>query len=342
MKLKTLSILTSILFVISLFVYSNENKRGSDLLTGSDYVKGLDISKIQKISLSFPGDKKITFTRDSNKFLIENHKSYPADTGKVNDLIYKIASIQVKKKISSDVDEDDLKQYELDKTKRKYLVEIFDNDGKKTVSFSVGKSYKGKGNYLYKGGKKDIYLSKENLWLNSSYKDFINSVLLEIKKDDVEKVTLKTDKELEIVKKDNEFLISGLDEKKVKQDKAKKYLNGLNNLRFEDYLTLTEPKAQGLNFSKDVKIKFKNKLVYKISLAQEDKDYYVRLAALLDEAPKQFVVNKTDGKEELQKIEDMIRAQGDAQKLNMEKGAWVYKVNKSVFEKIVKDSNFFL
>ena len=327
MKLKTLSIFTSILFIISLFVYSSENKRGTDLLTGSDYVKGLDINKIQKISLSFSGDKKLILTRDSNKFVLENHKSYPADTAKVNDLIYKIASIQVKEKITSDADEDDLKKYELDISNHKYLIELFDNNGKKTVSFRVGKSYKEKGNYLYKENKKDIYLSQSSLWLNSSYKDFINTVLLEVKKDDVEKITLKTDKELEVTSENKKF---------------NEYVGALSNLKFEDFLTVTEPKAQGLQFSKDVKVKLKNKLIYKISLAEEKKEHFVKLRALLDEAPKQFVVSKEDGKEKLQKIEDVIRAQGDAQKLNMEKGAWIYKVNKSTYEKLAKDSKFFL
>lgn len=327
MKLKTLSIFTSVLFVISLFVYSSENKRGTDLLTGSDYVKGLDINKIQKISLSFSDDKKLTLTRDSNKFVLENHKAYPADTAKVNDLIYKIASIQVKEKVISGVDEDDLKKYELDTSKRKYSVELFDNDGKKTVSFRVGKSYKGKGNYLYKKDKKDIYLSQSNIWLNSSYKDFINTVLLEVKKDDIEKVTLKTDKELDVTTENKKF---------------NEYVGALSNLKFEDFLTITEPKAQGLQFTKDIKVKLKNKLIYKISLAEDNKEHFVKLRAVLDEAPKQFVVSKEDGKEELQKIEDVIRAQGDAQKLNMEKGAWIYKVNKSTYEKLAKDSKFFL
>lgn len=327
MKLKTLSIFTSVLFVISLFVYSSENRRGTGLLAGSDFVKALDINKIQKISLSFSGDKKLTLNRDSNKFVLENHKSYPADTAKVNNLIYKIASIQVKEKITSDADKDDLEQYELDTNKRKYLVELFDNDGKKTVSFRVGKSHKGKGNYLYKEGKGDIYLSKSNFWLNSSYKDFINTVLIEVKKDDIEKVTLNTDKELEITTENKKF---------------NEYVGALNNLKFEDFLTVTGPKAQGLQFSKNIKIKLKNKLIYKISLAEENEEHFVKLRALLDEAPKQFVVSKEDGKEELQKIENIIRAQGDAQKLNMEKGAWVFKVNKTTYEKIAKDSKYFL
>ena len=73
MKLQTLSLTTFVLFIASIFVYINENKRGTDLLTGSDYVKGLDINKIQKIDLSFSGDKKITLSRDSNRFVLENH-----------------------------------------------------------------------------------------------------------------------------------------------------------------------------------------------------------------------------------------------------------------------------
>lgn len=342
MKLKTLSIFTGVLFVASIFVYMNENRRGTDLLTGSDYVKGLDINKVQKISLSFSGDKKITLTRDSNRFVLENHKSYPASTDKVNDLIYKIASIQVKEKVSSSADDDDLKNYELNKDKRKYLVELFDNDGKKTVSFSVGKSHKGKGNYLLKEGKKEIYLSQENLWLNSSYKDFVNTVLLEVKKDDIEKVSLSSDKTVEIVKKDKEFEVVAPTDKKYKKEKAEEYAKSFSSVRFDDFYSLTEPKVQALNFDKDIKIKLKNKLIYKVSLAKEKEDHFVKLTALLEEAPKQFVVRQDDGKEELQKIEDVIKAQGDAQRINMEKGAWVYKVNKSVYEKLAKDSKFFL
>ena len=53
MKLKNLSILTGLLFVISVFVFINENKRGTDLLGGSDYIKGLDVNKIQKNYIKF-------------------------------------------------------------------------------------------------------------------------------------------------------------------------------------------------------------------------------------------------------------------------------------------------
>lgn len=342
MKLKTLSLFTSILFLASIFVYTNENKRGSDLLAGSDYIKGLDINKIKKISLSFNDNKKIILTRDSDRFLLETHKSYPASIDKVNDLIYKIASIQVKEKVLSGPDEEDLENYELNEKKRKYLVELFDNEGRKTVSFSVGKSHKGKGNYLLKDGKKDVYLSKNNLWLNSSYRDFINTVLLEVKKSDIEKVSLVSDKNLNIIHKDKAFVIENHTDKKYKNEKVEEYINNFSSVRFEEYYPLRDPKVQGSNFDKDIKISLKNKLTYKLSLAKDKSDHFMKLTALLEEVPNQFVVKKDDGKEELQKIEDVIKAQGDAQKINLEKGTWVYEIDKSTYEKLSKDSTFFL
>ncbi len=342
MKLRTLSIFTGVFFVASIFVYMNENRRGTDLLNGSDYIKGLDIGKIKKISLDFQDDKKVILARDSNKFVIENQKSYPADTAKVNDLIYKIASIQVKEKIGTDTSEERLKKYELDPKGRTYFVELYDNDNKKTVSFSVGKSHKGKGNYLYKEGSNEIYLSQENLWINSSHKDFINTVLLDIKKDEIEKISLKADKKIELEKVEKEFVVKLPENPKFKKEKANDYASKFNNLRFEDYFAYNDSELQGIQFSKDIKIQLKNKMVYKVSLGKKKDDHFIKVNALVNEVPKKIVVSKDDGKDKLQNIEDMIQAQGQAQKINLEKGNWVYKVDKSTFEKIAVDSGFFL
>jgi hypothetical protein len=338
MKLKTLSLTTVILFVISLFVFMNENKRGTDLLAGSDYIKGLDINKIQKIRLSFGKDKNITLTRDSNRFLLENYKSYPASTEKVNDLIYKLASIQVKEKVASNASEKELSKYELDKEKRKYLVELFDNDGKKTIAFRVGKSLKGKGNYLFKEGKSDVYVSKDSLWLDSSYKDFVNTVLLEVKKEEIEKISVMADKNFEIIKKDESFIIDSEEIKKSNKDKLQDIPGNFSSIKFKEFFTPVDKKVKELHFDKNIKIKLKNKLVYSLSFAKNDQEHFLKLSALFEEPQTQFVVGQNDGKEELQKIEDTILAQEKAQRTNLEKGAWVYKVDKSVYDKIALDS----
>ena len=344
MNLKTLSILASLLFVASIVVFINENKRGTELLSGSDYIKGLDIGKVQKIVLNFKDDKRITLTRDANKFVLEDHKLYPAALDKVNDLIYKIASIQVQERVVSNVGEDDLKKYELDEGSRKYLVELIDNDGKKTISFRVGKSYRGKGNYLYKEESGEVYLSQSSININSSYKGFIDTVLLDVKKEEIEQVRLNpdSDREIELKRKEEEFVVVAPQNRNFKNEKIEEYVQSFSAVQFDDYYSHAGSEVQKLNFDRDIKIQLKNRLIYKLSLAKNKEDYFIKLNALIGDIPKQVTVHKDDGKEKLQDIEAMVKAQGDAQRVNREKGSWVYKVDKSVYEKLAKDSKFFL
>ena len=341
MNLKSLSILTGFLFLVSIFVFINENKRGTDLLSGSDYVKGLDVNKIQKIALNFKEDKKLIFNRDGGRFVLENHKFYPAASDKINDLVYKIASIQVEKKIASGVKEDDLKKYELDEKSRQYAVELFDNDNKKTVSFRVGKREKGRA-YLFKEGEKDIYLSKNNVWFNSSYKHFIDTILMDVKSDDIEKISLKSDIQIEIVKKGKGFVVVKPTKNKFKKEKVEKYSKNFTSLGFDDFYSRQDSEIQSLRFARSVSLHLQNKLIYEIGLAKKKKDYFVKMSASVKEAGQTLVVKKDDGDQKLKDIGNIIEAQTAAQRFNLEKGSWVYKVSKSLYEKLAKSPKFFL
>ena len=340
MKLKNLSILTGVLFIISIFVFINENKRGTDLLSGSDYIKGLDVNKIQKIVLNFKEDEKLVLNRDGNHFVLENHKSYPAASDKINDLIYKIASIKVDKKVVSGVTEDDLKKYELDGKSRRYAIELFDNDNKKTISFRVGKREKGKA-YMFKEGSRDVYLSKENLWINSSYKHFVNTILLDVKSDDIKKISLKSDAQIEIVKKEKDFIVEKPGNKKFKKEKAQEYSKSFTSLRFDDFYSHGDSEVQALKFAKKVRLQLENKLTYEINFARKKKDYFAKVSAGVEEGPKNIVLKKDDGEEKLKDIGNIIEAQTSAKRFNLEKGRWVYKISKSVYEKLVKNSKSF-
>ena len=165
---------------------------------------------------------------------------------------------------------------------------------------------------------------------------------MDVKKDNIEKVTLKTDQEIELVKKDSQFIIENLPNEKCKKEKAEEYAKNFSGIRFDDFLESSNSKVRSLKFNKDVKIQLKNKLIYNVSLAKDKEDYFVRLNALVNEVPDRIVVHQNDGKEKYKHIEDMVKAQGTAQKVNREKGSWVYKVDKSVYEKIAKDSKFFM
>lgn len=343
MNLKALATITGILFVISLGVFYLENQRGTDLVEGSDYIQGLDIGKIHKISLSFSKDKdeNIIFNRDGSRFVIENHKSYPASTEKINDLIYQIASLQIKEKVTSSPSESDLKEYELDADSRQYLVEIYDNDNKKTVSFSVGKSHKGRGNYLYKEGGDSVYLSKESIWINSSYRNFVDTSLLDVKKDDIETVQLETDTLIELAKKDKEFTLVKPEQKDFKKEKVEEYFNSFSGIQFSEFYKHNDEEIQKLSFDKGIKVHLKNKLTYKLSLSEKENEHFIKVNALTHNIPQQMTLNAAD-KEQVKQVEDMAKARTVAERFNLEKGAWIYKVSPSTFEKLVKKTKDFL
>ena len=252
MSLRILSAVTGFLFVISLGVFYMENRKGVDLVEGSDYIKGLDVEKINKISLSFTGDKSLTFERDGTKFVISNHKAYPASTKKINDLIYKIASLQVKEKVASKPSEKDLEEYELNPKSRRYFIEIYDNSGAKTVSFFVGKSQKNRGNYLYKEEGDAVYLSRETIDLDSSHQDFLDIVLIDIKKDEIESVELETDDidVIELVKKDKKFSLVKPPKKDFKEEEVEEYFGNFSNLRLDGFYKHDEKEVQVLSFDK--------------------------------------------------------------------------------------------
>ncbi len=337
MSTKYLSILTLVLFVVSLAVHFNENYRSSSLVSGSYFIKGLDLKNVYRISLKFEKDKEIELTRDQDQFTLNNHKSYPAETSKVNDLIYQIASIQIKEKIGSGYSEEQLKDYQLTGDSKKYQIEIYDTEGKKTQSFFVGKKLKNKGHYLIKEGSNDVYLSDGSLWIDSSYKDFINRILLDVEKDKIEKILVRASESLEIERKDKEFNLVQ-PQKEVKKDKIESYVAGIGNTRFEEFFKHDEEEVRSIDFNKSLQIKLSNKLTYDLKLGEKNGEYFVKASALASEVPNQVTIDQSAGVTELAKVGDMIDARQKADQFNLEKGVWVYKVDKSNYEKLVKKS----
>ena len=336
MKLQTLSIVTSVLFVTSLLVYYQEKRRNTDLLEGSYYVKGLDVSKIKKIIINPKDGSEISFTRDGSKFILDEQKQYPAATDKINNLIYQVASIQIKSKVASGVDEKDLKNYGLDEKSRQYQISMIDNDGNKSVDFSVGNADgKGRGNYLYKNNSSDIYLSAGRVWMKHSYKDFIDTVLANIKKDEVEKLSINGKKKINIYKEGQNW-VSLPSKKKLVQDKISNYLQSFAPIKFQEFFTPKDPEVKSLNFRDKISIVLKSKLVNTFSLAKKSNKYFVKLRAFVNKLPEKIVVEKTASKERLKEVESMVQAQSLAQNINVEKGRWIYQIDKKTYESLAK------
>ena len=314
MSLKNICIFTGILFILSLVVYFNENKRGTGLLLGAPYITGLDLEKIQKIELDFKGDDDIILTKQEDAFFLEKHKNYPADSGKVNDLLYKISSIEIKEQITSNANDQNIKDYELSEELKRVAITLYDHTGKKILSFRIGKEHSGKGNYLLKNGEKAVYLSTNPLYIGSSPESFIEKNLLAVNEKDIQQVLINSKK------------------KKEKEN----YANHLANLVFQEYFTKTDSKIRDLRFTNNVSVHLKNKLIYNIAFAKKGDDHFVKINASVDETiPKEVIIRKENAKEDIQNAGNIFKTQSKARLFNKRKSNWIYKIYKSSYENLI-------
>ena len=341
MSLKKLFILTAFLFVTSLFVYWKENYRSSDLISGSYYIKGLNLNKIDKISLKFEKDKEIDFKRDQRRFVLNNYKSYPAATDKVNQLIYQIASIQVKKKVTSKASDEELKSYGLTQETKKYHIEIYNNEGEKILSFFVGKKFKNKGHYLLKEESGEIYLSQDPIQIDSSYKDFVNRILVNADKDSVNKVSIHAKETLEIERLEKEFALLN-SKKEAKKDKLNNYIAGFSSALFEDFFRHDDEKVQNIEFDREVNIQLNSKLTYNLKFGEKNGEYFVKATALASQIPNEVVINQDTENKKLENIGNMLQAKQKANQFNLTKNPWIYLIDKSNYEKFIKNLSEFM
>lgn len=329
MNLRNLTLLSVFLFLIAVSVYWNENRRGMDLVAGSEFVKGLDLSKVAKIELGFSEGKKIQLKKDSNQYILENYKSFPADAKKINDLIYKIASIEVAEKITETTSEEKLSGFELGKEMPKYSVKILDASGRSLASFRVGRSLHGKGNYLLKEGSNTVYLSKNSLWINNSYKDFINDILIDIEKNKIKRVDIAGKKTL--LKKDKKWLIEK-SKKELEKEKVEKLEKLVSRLRFKEVFAPTEPSVQSVQFEKDLKLELENELKYSLSIGKKDKKTFLKVYASAESLPEKIQIKQDAQDADFMKVSDIIGVKTQAEDFNRRRASWIYEVDEEVEE----------
>lgn len=337
MKLKSLSIFTGILFVLSLIVYANENKRGTDLLAGSEFIKGINVNSVEKIQISTGKDKKVTFVKEGDRFVLESHYSFPASNEKVNNLIYAISSITVAEKVEGNASESDLEKYELGEAKSNLRVEFFDQNDRSSLAFRLGKNHPKRGTYLLKEGGSDIYLSQKNVWINKSHKDFIEKLLLRVPSHEVAEIVLNNEEDNKILKGEKDFKLANNAEKELKQAVLEKMVRSLNNLRMRDFYPRDDSQVNMLIYKNSLKVKLKNQVTYRIALAMKQDKHYMALSADTAQMPKQVTVSQQDGKEELQKIEDLIKTQANLQQFNVDKGNWVFEIDPETYRNLAKE-----
>ncbi len=329
MKLKFLLLATFLLFLGSLSSYLYQNSRATDLTEGSDFIKGLDIESIAKIELkSGESETAIVLLRSGERFVLSEHQNYPASTEAINDLLYKIASISVSKKLSDRGSEELLKKHKLGEKNFKNQLSLYSASGERLVRFWVGASNKGKGNYLLKDSKDDsaVYLSSNPIFINDSYLDYIDRSLLNLSLDDVTHLQVKDGAVVTALAKDD-----------LKKEKASSFLTTVSSLRLEEYRPY---ESDGdLRNKRAIVLQTNQNLTYIVSLFEQNKKHYVHLEVEALEPSGDLSItqgqNDTESDEELKKVADYVAAQKISQSFSELRSPWLYQISPSAFETLM-------
>ena len=339
MSLRNLSFITLGLFLLSVAVYINENRRGSDLLAGSYYITGLDVGQIGRIVISPKEGEAITLAKEGEGFVLQSHKSYPAATDRINELLFQLTGLEVAEKVAEGASEEDLKAYELDGESRRYSVSILSGEGQELVGLSVGKSYRGQGDYLLKNGEEDIYLSAASLGVGTTYKSFVDTALFSISSEEVEHLELTSNRAMVFEGEGGDLKILGPRNRNFKKEKIDEYVIGLGTLRFEDVFAMGDAEVQGLTFDKNLTVRLSEGLIYRAMFAKKGEDHWVRVVASVHE--EQTAAPQGEASGTAPSVEAIVLAQSRAERMNRQHGPWIYKVSQSTFERMIKDAGFF-
>ena len=349
-KLKKLSVLTVVLMALSIFTYIEDHRRGTGLASGSDFIAGFDVDKVAKLVIEEMGDNnkphKVSLLKEGDSFVLEDYFAYPASNEKINDLLYKIANIQITEKISEK--KSSHTEYDLTKKKSKIRVSGFDRTGSKTFDFYVGKKKKYNGSFIRFVDKDPVYLSNQALYISGEKDSYIETELMNIEKNDFKGMSLTfLGKKLVFEKNGNEisYKNSGLNSITLdgkKKEKLFNFVEGTQPIHFNDFKPIDHNTLTDLKFDMRLELKSKNRMIYDLQFSKTKEDYYLKVSSRLEDVPEKIVISKDDDKKKLAGVEGLLKAQKKVNQFNLSNSRWIFKVDKSTYEdieKFLKDFN---
>jgi len=331
-----LSVVAFVLLVISLYVYHNDHSRNSLLVSGSDFLKGLDVDNIEKIVVEQDSQKKIELKRDGMNFYLENFKMYPASNELVNKFLFKLSNIQVADAVINNKDK--FKTYKVEDGKAKYTVKLFDAKGIKIVEVLIGDELLGRGNYIRQQNSDTIYLSSEVLSIETDKFDFMDKEIVKIDKKNVSTILFKKKNGFVLTKEGDDYLIGGADPSKINKEKVGELVDACLDINFDDYSPVDDSTFKEVDFSSMIiQIKAQQYLAYNLSLADYKSNYYLKVSTELMDAPSEIKISKDDSKDDLAQKESVLLNRDKSEAFNRKYQLWIYKISKSKYDALNKE-----
>lgn len=295
--------------------------------SSSPLIEGLQIESVSAITITIEkGEKTTTLARMSGGFVVSDKDNYPADISKINRLINNCLDIRTHEKVT----DNPANHADLGVTKEtaRYQVSFLDKDGKEIVGFFVSESDDKGGAFARLGPADNVYSIQQPPYISVRPMDYVDAELLQIKKDQIQSVVVKTDGgSYELTATEDKHDVQLNDMPAGKQFKGTDYktvFGALSSLRFDDVKSASKA-PESLMFNSSYVCTLSDKTVYRLDLAKKDDKTFVKVSAdYLDKSTIQ--VNKDDSEEQLKENEAKLMAMDAVNVFNQKHQGWIYEV----------------
>ena len=357
-QLSILGGVAGVLVVVTVLLFAIQPGPSTAVKKGTPLIQGLALDNVRKITVQ-KGDNTVTLVRRGTGFVIAERHHYPAAVKKVNDLIKDIHDIELSDEVTRSADNHEklgVKKEGGDDTtivcfygEAKPEKDAEKKDAKKEadakketpiVGVVIGKSAtSGGGSYVRLLKSDTVYASTKGVWLTTEVSSYIDTDVCDVKKDDVEKVTVSLPDETYTVSRndDKKIVLGSVPKgKKQKDYEVESAFDALSSFSFSD--VVTEPPAD-LKLDATCVAVTKKHLTYIVRLGKMGDKHYAKLAAKgpsAAEIQRASRIGRDEPKEKLEEKDKIVTAAKAAHDFTERHGPWLYELSSWKAEKMRK------
>lgn len=335
-KLTVLGIVAVLMVLWAVIQSRVSNKIGGEPDKPTYLIQGLDPSVVNSIEVG-TGEDAFTLKRQKSGFVVAEKDNYPAKTSEINSLITKCLEIQTSEFVTDNpANHEDL---EVTEEKARSVIKFMKADPNLSLLTGVviGKTRElGQGSYVRMlsndpAVSNKVYVTSNAPWFGGGAMNYVDQELVSAKSEDVESVTISSEKGTYTLRKKQDSQDVILDNipagKKLKSSDARSVLTALTGLRFDDVKKL----PSDMTFDRQYMCRLKDSTVYALRIAKKDDKTYVScVAEFTDKTPVEKASiqqgGEVESEEELKKKEAKLLARDNAAKFTTTHNGWIYEI----------------
>jgi len=242
MKLKTLALSVAILAALSVAAYFLQRppaSAGADPRIGQPLLDAKLAENAARIRVTDQGNTVTLARNPKGSWLVSSYYDLPADVAKLGRFIDDLTTFKIQRVVTRNPER--LPRLEFKDTS----IALLDSGDKALWTITLGKDAEGGGRFVRFGDEKEGYLANLSLFIDSTAKNWADSLLVDLKADDISGVEIAFDEGAPVTatraKREDAWISSAVPAgQRIKEDRIVSLLGSFTSLRFEDTADLAD------------------------------------------------------------------------------------------------------